>query len=229
MQSKISARGRGRWHQAPRSAGLLAMDGHPHAPWVWLVDPPLGRPTPPTLNLLGISTGVARCQTMTRRRWQRGLVGLGGTAGQYGCNHDIRLCGGTTHAQPSLALVPRHWQAPHTNPPPVSSSLDPGRAYLMEQLPALLSSADGCQGRWGTTSPSPAGCLPGRHAACQTSPFTTSQPLKSSHSIDNALVSPAGRRINTETLFLSVCVRLLTHFLSNIHGMEEALTSNKSG
>jgi hypothetical protein len=45
-RAKNPARGAGGWHQAPGSTGLLGMSGNSHAPWVWLDDPPLGRPTP---------------------------------------------------------------------------------------------------------------------------------------------------------------------------------------
>jgi hypothetical protein len=53
MNSQEDARGADRWHQAPGSAGLLGIAGHPHASWVWLDDPPLGHPTPSHFRPVG--------------------------------------------------------------------------------------------------------------------------------------------------------------------------------
>jgi hypothetical protein len=112
-----------------------------------------------------------------------------------------------SHTAISLPRCPETLSRIPYQHPTMSSSPHLGSAYLTEQLPALLSSAHAHKGCRGTTSNPLPGCSPGRHAAYQTSPLTTSQPPKSSHSIDNPLVSLAGRR----TLKHSLCVRASVH------------------
>jgi hypothetical protein len=77
-----------------------------------------------------------------------------------------------SHTAISLLLYPETLSCtPYQPPPQISFFPHLGSTYLMERLRALLSSADAHKGRQGITSPLPAGCSLGRHAACQTSPL----------------------------------------------------------